>query len=111
MRATVKSSAPIRIGGGMRVKVLEAMSQARKALRGDPSGGGSWKHNQDGPCFVADDEDQIDLKVSSSYYHPHRRRRLAEEARRWAEFAPPRLGRGSRRLRGTYESLAGSQQP
>ncbi len=83
----------------MRMKVLEALA-AGKALVATPRAAEGVEALPGEHLLVADDEDEIvDALASSSCSTRARRRRLAESARRWAE-SQPRLGRGSRRLRG-----------
>jgi glycosyltransferase involved in cell wall biosynthesis len=76
--------APIRIGGSMRMKVLEALAAGkavvatRRAAEGVEAVPG--KH-----LLVADDEGEIVEALVELLLDPPRRRQLAENARRWAE--------------------------
>ena len=101
--------APLRIGGGMRVKVLEALA-AGKALVVTQRAAEGFEARPGEHLLVADDEDQIVEALVQLLLDPHRRRRLAEEARRWAES---RLGwdEGVAAFEELYESLAGSRRP
>jgi glycosyltransferase involved in cell wall biosynthesis len=101
--------APLRIGGGMRVKVLEALA-AGKALVVTQRAAEGFEAQPGAHLLVADDEDQIVEALVQLLLDPHRRRRLAEEARRWAES---RLGwdEGVAAFEELYESLAGSRRP
>jgi glycosyltransferase involved in cell wall biosynthesis len=100
--------APIRIGGGMRVKVLEALA-AGKALVVTRRAAEGLDVQPGEHLLVADDEDQIAETLVGLLLDRQRRRRLAENARRWAES---RLGwdEGVAAFEELYESLAGSRR-
>jgi glycosyltransferase involved in cell wall biosynthesis len=100
--------APIRIGGGMRVKVLEALA-AGKALVATRRAAEGLEAQPGEHLLVADDEDRIVEALVELLLDPQRRRRLAEGARRWAEA---RLGwdEGVAAFEELYESLAGSRR-
>ncbi len=76
--------APIRIGGSMRMKVLEALA-AGKALVATPRAAEGVEATPGEHFLVADDEDEIVEAVVELLLDPARRRLLAENARRWAE--------------------------
>jgi glycosyltransferase involved in cell wall biosynthesis len=101
--------APIRIGGGMRVKVLEALA-AGKALVATARAGEGLEARPGKELVVADDEDEIVEALVQLLLDPQRRRRLADSARRWAEA---HLGwdEGVAAFEELYESLAGSRRP
>ena len=100
--------APIRIGGGMRVKVLEALA-AGKALVATRRAAEGLEAQPGEHLLVVDDEDRIVEALVELLLDPQRRRRLAENARRWAEA---RLGWDERltAFEDLYQSLAGSQR-
>jgi glycosyltransferase involved in cell wall biosynthesis len=76
--------APIRLGGGMRVKVLEAMA-AGKAVVATRRASEGVAMQAGEHLLVADDEDQIVEASVQLLLDARGRRRLAESARRWAE--------------------------
>jgi polysaccharide biosynthesis protein PslH len=76
--------APIRIGGSMRGKVLEALA-AGKALVATPRAAEGVDAVDGEHLVVADGEDAFVDAVVELLLDPTRRRRLAENARRWAE--------------------------
>jgi len=100
--------APIRIGGGMRVKVLEALAGG-KALVATRRAAEGLEAQPGEHLLVADGEDQIVGALVELLLDPQRRRRLAENARRWAEA---RLGwdEGITAFEDLYQSLAGSRR-
>jgi glycosyltransferase involved in cell wall biosynthesis len=98
--------APIRIGGSMRMKVLEALAAGkalvatRRAVEGVEAQSGEH-------LLVADDEQAIVDALVELLLDPPRRRRLAENARRWAEAG---LGwdNGVSAFEQLYDSVAGA---
>ena len=101
--------APIRIGSGMRVKVLEALA-AGKALVATRRAAEGLEAQPGEDLLVADDEDQVVEALVQLLLDRQRRRRLAESARRWAEA---HLGwdEGLVRFEELYENLAASRRP
>jgi glycosyltransferase involved in cell wall biosynthesis len=75
---------PIRIGGSMRGKVLEALA-AGKALVATPRAAEGVEAVDGEHLVVADGEDELVEAVVGLLLDPARRRRLGEGARRWAE--------------------------
>jgi polysaccharide biosynthesis protein PslH len=100
--------APIRLGGGMRVKVLEALAGG-KALVATRRAAAGLEARPGEHLLVADDEDQIVEALVELLLDPQRRRRLAENARRWAEA---HLGWDERitAFEDLYQSIAGSRR-
>ena len=76
--------APIRIGGSMRMKVLESLA-AGKALVASPRAAEGVEELADEQLLVAADAEEMAAALASLLLDPARRRRLAESARRWAE--------------------------
>ncbi len=76
--------APIRIGGSMRGKVLEALA-AGKALVATPRAAEGVEAVDGDHLVVADGEDELVEAVVGLLLDRARRRRLGESARRWAE--------------------------
>jgi len=97
--------APIRIGGSMRMKVLESLA-AGKALVASPRAAEGVEELAGEQMLVAGDEDEMAEALASLLLDPARRRRLAESARRWAES---NLGweRGIAAFEELYETLSG----
>ena len=101
--------APIRMGGGMRVKVLEALA-AGKAVVATRRAAEGLKVQPGEQLLVADDEDQIVEASVQLLLDTHRRRRLAKEARLWAET---HLGwdEGVAAFENLYASLTEARRP
>lgn len=101
--------APIRLGGSMRMKVLEALA-AGKALVATPRAAEGVEARAGEHLLVADDEDGIVEAVVELLLDEPRRRRLAESARRWAET---HLGwdEGVAAFEQLYASLAEARRP
>jgi glycosyltransferase involved in cell wall biosynthesis len=76
--------APIRIGGSMRGKVLEALA-AGKALVATPRAAEGIDAVDGEHLVVADGEDELVETIAALLLDRARRRRLGESARRWAE--------------------------
>ena len=101
--------APIRIGGSMRMKVLEALA-AGKALVATPRAAEGVEAKPGEHLLVADDEDELVEAIVELLLDPPRRRRLAESARRWAAT---HLGwdEGVAAFEELYASLAQARRP
>jgi polysaccharide biosynthesis protein PslH len=97
--------APIRIGGSMRMKVLESLA-AGKALVASPRAAEGVEELAGEQLLVAEDADEMVDALASLLLDPARRRRLAESARRWAES---NLGweRGVAAFEELYDTLGG----
>ena len=76
--------APIRIGGSMRMKVLESLA-AGKALVASPRAAEGVESLAGEQLLIAEDADEMADALASLLLDPARRRSLAESARRWAE--------------------------
>jgi glycosyltransferase involved in cell wall biosynthesis len=76
--------APIRMGGSMRMKVLESLA-AGKALVVSPRAAEGVEELTGEQLLVAEDADEMAEALASLLLDPARRRSLAESARRWAE--------------------------
>nr|MBA3736716.1 glycosyltransferase [Actinomycetota bacterium] len=76
--------APIRIGGSMRMKVLESLA-AGKALVASPRAAEGVEELAGEQLLIAVDADEMVDALTSLLLDPARRRGLAESARRWAE--------------------------
>jgi polysaccharide biosynthesis protein PslH len=96
--------APIRIGGSMRGKVLEALA-AGKALVATPRAAEGVDAVDGEHLVVADGEDALVEALVALLLDRLRRRRLGESARRWAEA---NLGwdRGVAAFEALYDSVA-----
>ena len=77
--------APIRIGGSMRMKVLEALA-AGKALVATPRAAEGVEAVAGEHYLLATDEDELVDQLVGLLLDRERRGRLAESARRWAEL-------------------------
>jgi glycosyltransferase involved in cell wall biosynthesis len=97
--------APIRIGGSMRMKVLESLA-AGKALVVSPRAAEGVVELAGEQLLVAVDADEMTDALASLLLDPERRRSLAESARRWAES---NLGweRGVAAFEELYDTLGG----
>jgi glycosyltransferase involved in cell wall biosynthesis len=76
--------APIRIGGSMRMKVLESLA-AGKALVASPRAAEGVEELAGKELLLAVDTEEMVDALASLLLDPARRRSLAESARRWAE--------------------------
>jgi glycosyltransferase involved in cell wall biosynthesis len=77
--------APVRSGGGMRMKVLEAMAR-RKAVVTTPLGAEGFVSLEPEPPFlIADDEERIAAAIAELLGGEERRRQLGQSARDFAE--------------------------
>jgi glycosyltransferase involved in cell wall biosynthesis len=76
--------APVRIGGSMRMKVLESLA-AGKAVVASPRAAEGVEELAGEQLVVAVDAEEMADALASLLLDPARRRRLAESARRWAE--------------------------
>jgi polysaccharide biosynthesis protein PslH len=76
--------APIRIGGSMRMKVLEALA-AGKSVVATPRAAEGLEALAGEKLLIATGEDEFVETVAALLRDPERRRRLGESARGWAE--------------------------
>ena len=97
--------APIRIGGSMRMKVLESLA-AGKALVASPRAAEGVEELAGEQLLVAENTEEMADALASLLLDPARRRGLAESARRWAES---NLGweRGVAAFEELYDTLGG----
>src|SRR5918995_271332 len=97
--------APIRLGGSMRMKVLEALA-AGKALVATPRAAEGVEAVPGEHFVLAADEDELVEALASLLVEPERRRALGQRARVWAE---EHLGweRGVDAFEQLYDQLAG----
>jgi glycosyltransferase involved in cell wall biosynthesis len=97
--------APIRMGGSMRMKVLESLA-AGKALVASPRAAEGVEDLAGEQLLVAEDAEEMVDALTSLLLDPARRRGLAESARRWAES---NLGweRGVLAFEELYDTLRG----
>jgi glycosyltransferase involved in cell wall biosynthesis len=97
--------APIRIGGSMRMKVLESLA-AGKALVASPRAAEGLEELAGEQLLVAADAEEMADTLVLLLRDPARRRRVAESARRWAES---NLGweRGVAGFEELYDTLRG----
>jgi glycosyltransferase involved in cell wall biosynthesis len=77
-------TAPVRIGSGVRIKLLEALA-AGKAVVASPRAAEGIAAPGDAHLLIADGEDAFARAVVELLQHPERRVQLARAAREWAE--------------------------
>jgi glycosyltransferase involved in cell wall biosynthesis len=77
-------AAPLRLGGGMRVKVLEALA-AGKAIVATPRALAGLKLVPGTHALVADTDTDLSTALAELLEDPERRRRVGSAAREWAE--------------------------
>ncbi len=101
--------APIRIGGSMRMKVLEALA-AGKALVATPRAAEGVEATPGEHLLVADGEEELVEVLVELLLDPFRRRALAVSARSWAE---EHLGwdQGAAAFESLYASLVHARRP
>ena len=95
--------APIRTGGGMRLKVLQAMA-AGKAVVATSLGAEGLMGGEDRPLVIADDEESISREIAALLSDPERRDALGARARKYVEerYGWPAY---KRRLEDLYEEV------
>jgi glycosyltransferase involved in cell wall biosynthesis len=101
--------APIRFGGSMRMKVLEALA-AGKALVATPRAAEGVEATPGEQYLLADDEDELVEALVGLLLDPGRRRSLGTSARHWAE---QNLGwtRGVEAFEDLYDALTARSSP
>ena len=77
--------APVRSGGGMRMKVLEAMARRKAVVTTSLGAEGFASLEPEPPFLVADDEERIAAAIAELLGDDDRRRRLGQSARDFAE--------------------------
>jgi glycosyltransferase involved in cell wall biosynthesis len=75
--------APLRLGGGMRVKVLEALA-AGKALVATPRAVAGIDLTPGDQALVGETDAELAAAIATLLVDPERRRRLGESAHGWA---------------------------
>jgi len=76
--------APLHFGGGMRVKVLEAMA-AGKAVVATPRAVQGLRFGDDPPVMVEESDTAFSAAINHLMAEPERRRMMGTRARKWAE--------------------------
>src|SRR5207247_6493381 len=76
--------APIRMGGGMRLKVLEALAAGKAVVASALAAEGIEAHAGE-HFLLADDDDQLVEALIALLRNPERRIALGRSARAWAE--------------------------
>jgi glycosyltransferase involved in cell wall biosynthesis len=97
---------PLRIGGGIKVKVLEAL-QAGKPIVSTSIGAQGLQREEDGPLIVADDKSLFAQKVIELLRDPEKRYILQERACRYSKSLPS-WDQISKLFSISYEQLVGS---
>jgi glycosyltransferase involved in cell wall biosynthesis len=82
-RATIVL-APLRLGGGMRLKVLEALA-AGKTLVASPLAVAGLDLVDGRQCVLAESDEEFAAAITDLLGNPSRRNSLSREARQWAE--------------------------
>jgi glycosyltransferase involved in cell wall biosynthesis len=77
--------APIRLGGGMRMKVLQALAVGKAVVTTRRGAEGFTQAGCQPPMIVRDDSESIALATIELLRDPERRRRLGASAREYAE--------------------------
>ena len=100
--------APLRIGGGMRMKVLHSMAMGKAVVTTPRGAEGLEIEGQHPPLVVADDADAVATSVAALLADSERRRKLGAEAREFVleHFSPEAH---VRRLEGIYAGLLAGQ--
>ena len=94
--------APVRIGGGMRMKVLQALASGKAVVTTSRGAEGFTLVGDDPPFVVAEDADAIASETARLLDNPAARRALGERARAFAaeHFSADAY---ARRLEATYD--------
>lgn len=98
--------APVRTGGGMRVKVLSALGRGKALVGTSLSAEGYLHRGREAPMMIADDAAGTAAAVLGLLGDPALRRRLGERARAFSEEFHSPAAWGAR-LDAVYEELAG----
>jgi glycosyltransferase involved in cell wall biosynthesis len=99
--------APVRSGGGMRLKVLQAMALGRAVVTTSRGAAGVWNPPEAPTLCVADDAPGIAHHVAALLASPEERSALGERARA-AVLAHHRQDQFAQRLLATYDELTAS---
>lgn len=100
--------APLRIGGGMRMKVLHSMAMGKAVVTTPRGAEGLEIEGQRTPLVVAEDTDAVVAAVAALLAEGERRHQLGAEARKFVleHFSPEAY---VRRLEGLYTGLLAEQ--
>ena len=100
--------APVRTGGGMRMKVLQAMAAGKAVVTTSRGREGYDCFGEEPPLAIADDGGEIAAATAALLADDERRRALGAQAR---EFAQRHCGPDAwaQRLTGVYEEAIGSR--
>jgi glycosyltransferase involved in cell wall biosynthesis len=77
--------APVRTGGGVRMKVMEAMAFAKAVVSTPRGASGLAAGGEEPPIVLADDADSFAARTSELLDAPDARRQLGQRARRFVE--------------------------
>jgi glycosyltransferase involved in cell wall biosynthesis len=99
--------APVRSGGGMRLKVLQAMALGRPVVTTSRGAAGVWNPPDAPTLCIADDAPGIAHHIAALLASPAKRSALGEKARA-AILAHHRQDQFADRLLATYDELAAS---
>jgi glycosyltransferase involved in cell wall biosynthesis len=102
--------APIRTGGGMRMKVLHALAAGKAVVTTTRGAEGLALHGAEPPLVVADDADGFAAAAAAFLDDAGRRRALGERARAFAAEHCSAEAYG-RRLEAVYEELVSHDRP
>ena len=94
--------APVRTGGGMRMKVLEGLAREKAVVTTTRGAEGFTRFEADLPLVVADDPEEIAMETAKLLADPRRRRDLGRRAREFAQRHHSPAAWGAR-LEAVYE--------
>jgi polysaccharide biosynthesis protein PslH len=101
--------APVRLGGGMRMKVLQSMAAGKAVVttRRGAEGLDTWAEQP--PLIIAEEAEDFARAIAGLLYDPQARRELGERARLYVSehFSPQAY---TRRIEAAYASLNGTDR-
>jgi glycosyltransferase involved in cell wall biosynthesis len=102
--------APVRTGGGMRMKVLSALAAGKAVVTTSRGAEGLTLGGRDAPLAIADEAQEIADETARLLADARARRALAERAREFAlrHYSADAYGR---RLEAVYEEVLSSRRP
>jgi len=102
LEAAAVCVAPVRLGGGMRMKVLHALASGKAVVATHRGADGYLRSGREPPLVLADDADAFARAIAALLRDPRRRAELGRRARAFAEefHTPAAWGR---RLEAIYE--------